>query len=543
MSASRWFAALALSLACAACGAASNADDFAWDSASGDAAPREGDPGRPQLPRVLVDTRLVRQAGRRISVGRGGDLQRALDDAQPGDEIVLESGAEFVGTFVFPKKAGAGWVTLRSSAPDAALPPAGTRITPAFASVLAKLVTPSSDPALRAAPGAHHLRVLGLEIAAAPGPTRNYGIVELGGGRREQTERSQIPHHIIIDRSYIHGHPRLNTRRCVALNSAHSAIIDSYLADCHDRGFDSQAIAGWNGPGPYKIVNNYLEGAGENVMFGGGDPVIRGLVPSDIEIRRNHFHKPMAWKGIWTVKNLFELKNAQRVLVEGNVFENNWVDGQVGFALVLKSETQDGDAPWSVTRDVIVRYNKILNSPAGVDIMGTGTNIDEPANHILIQHNIFDRLGGADVGGVGRLWQLVEDPTHITFEHNTGFAPNAALMLDILQKSAVTVRDNIFTRGEYGIVGSGQGEGNPAIAHYLPDADISGTVIIGAKAELYPAGNLFPATIADVGFVDFARGNYRLAPTSRFKAAGSSGQDIGANVDSVEKATADVVRR
>lgn len=35
----------------------------------------------------------------------------------------------------------------------------------------------------------------------------------------------------------------------------------------------------------------------------------------------NHFFKPLAWKNeTWTVKNLFEIKNAQRVLFAGNDF-------------------------------------------------------------------------------------------------------------------------------------------------------------------------------------------------------------------------------
>src|SRR5690606_22757623 len=113
--------------------------------------------------------------------------------------------------------------------------------------------------------------------------------------------------------------------------------IDSWIAECHIKGFDSQAILSWNSPGPFKIVNNYLEGAGENVMFGGADPRIEGLVPSDIVIERNYFRKPLSWKssGAWTIKNLFELKNAQRVLVRANVFETNWANAQPGFAIVL----------------------------------------------------------------------------------------------------------------------------------------------------------------------------------------------------------------
>ena len=289
-------------------------------------------------------------------------------------------------------------------------------------------------------------------------------------------------------------------------------------------------------------MNNYLEGAGENLMFGGGDPGIHGLVPSDIEIRHNYFFKPLAWKGVWTVKNVFELKNAQRVLVEGNVFENNWVDAQDGFALVFKSENQSGTAPWSVTRNVTFRYNKIINTPSGLNIGASYGNALEGANRILVQQNLFDRVGTPALGGGGRLWQLVDDPTDLTFDHNTGFATSAALMLAALQKTYVTVRNNVIARGDYGIFGSGQGEGKQAIGYYLRASVITHNVIIGAKADLYPPGNFFPARAADVGFVAPNEGNFRLAHDSPYKRAGTDGRDLGADIDSLDAAIAGVVR-
>ena len=59
---------------------------------------------------------------------------------------------------------------------------------------------------------------------------------------------------------------------------------------------DAQAINGYNGAGPFRIINNYVEGAGENILFGGSDPAITQLVPSNIEVRRNHIYKPLAWQ-------------------------------------------------------------------------------------------------------------------------------------------------------------------------------------------------------------------------------------------------------
>ncbi len=105
-----------------------------------------------------------------------------------------------------------------------------------------------------------------------------------------------VPHHITLQHVFIHGDPLLGQKRGVALNAAHVTISDSHISDCKGVGQDTQAIAGWNGPGPFTIENNYLEGAGENVMFGGADPAIPNLVSSGITFRRNYVARPMSWR-------------------------------------------------------------------------------------------------------------------------------------------------------------------------------------------------------------------------------------------------------
>ncbi len=145
-----------------------------------------------------------------------------------------------------------------------------------------------------------------------------------------------VPQDLVLDRVYVHASPTTPTSRCIALNSARSQVSDSYIFDCHGKGFDTQAIAGWNGPGPFKIVNNTLAGAGENVMFGGSDPSIQNLIPSDIEFRRNYVYTPASWKDVWTKKNLLETKNVQRLLIEGNVFDGSWVGRPGGLGVHLE---------------------------------------------------------------------------------------------------------------------------------------------------------------------------------------------------------------
>src|SRR5438094_67138 len=85
-----------------------------------------------------------------IVVPAGGDLHGALMNAQPGDRIVLEPGATYVGNFTLPNKNGASYITLQTL-PDG-LPGDGARIAPGH--TLAKLRSPNGAPALQTSPGA-----------------------------------------------------------------------------------------------------------------------------------------------------------------------------------------------------------------------------------------------------------------------------------------------------------------------------------------------------------------------------------------------------
>lgn len=248
------------------------------------------------LSALLSASALAPAAAATLTVRAGGDLQAALDAAQPGDTILLEAGAVFSGNFTLPVKSGGTYITVRSSTPDQELPAAGTRMTPAYRALLPRIVSPNTAPALKTRPGAHHWRLLFLEL----GPNAIDGaseILQLGSGSPStQSSLSQIAHDIEIDRLYIHGDPVRGQKRGISLNARSVTIRNSYISDIKSTAYHAQAIAGWNGPGPFLIENNYLEASGENVLFGGADPAISNLVPSDIVLRRNYVTKPMAWR-------------------------------------------------------------------------------------------------------------------------------------------------------------------------------------------------------------------------------------------------------
>lgn len=505
----------------------------------------------PALPTTYLDTAYAPPTGQIINVNAGQDLQAAIDAAQPGDILELEAGATFSGNFVLPSNSGTEWIYLRSSA-YGSLPAPGQRVDPADAQYMPKIVSPNTDPAIATQAGAHHFRVVGIEITTTHANTdyTAYNVIHLEaqGG---QTSLSQVPTDIVFDRSYIHGTPTGNVRRGITLNSARTAVIDSYLADFHEVGADSQAIAGWNGPGPFKIVNNYLEGAGENVLIGGSDPSITDLVPSDIEIRGNHFYKPLSWwvehssyAGIsWSVKNLLELKNARRVLIEGNILEHNWPHSQNGFSVLFTVRNQNGTAPWSVVEDVTFSNNILRHVSSGINILGhDNLQTSQQTKRILIRNNLFDDVSSANWGGEGRLFQLLDGTADVVIDHNTAFQNEDIIVAAGDAHSGFVYQNNITPHNLYGVAGDGTyGDPSLTLSTYFPDAIFTRNVLVGGDALDYPVDNFFPGTLAEVEFVDLAGGDYRLSDLSPYSLAATDGTDIGADIDAVDAATAGTI--
>jgi hypothetical protein len=485
------------------------------------------------VPQVRVDTTMpAPTSNSTVQVKAGDSFQAALDKARPGDVIELEAGAEFRGPFTLPRKSGDGWIVIRSSAASR-LPAEDTRVQAGQEALMPTLVSADGN-VISTAPGAHHFRFIGIEIRPSAGSFL-YNLVELGSGNEQQQD---LPHHIVFDRCYLHGDPTAGARRGIAMNSAHTAVINSWLGDFKEVGADSQAVAGWNGPGPFLIANNHLEAAGENVMFGGGTPAIEGLVPADIEIRGNYFTKSLSWKAddasyagtAWSVKNLFELKNARRVLVEGNVFEHNWPAAQNGFAVLLTVRNEGGTAPWATVEDVTFRNNLLSGIASGFNILGHDDN-GEPSGQtrrIVISNNLFSDLGGD--WGKGTWLQLLDGIGDLTIEHNTVLNTGTIAFSEGRPHTNVRLSDNIVRHNEYGIAGSGTSSGKQTLEQYFHGGTLERNLIVGGKPRDYPESNFFAVADTDVGFRDLAAGDFRLDParSARRGETNAAGADFDA---------------
>jgi len=328
----------------------------------------------PERPRVFLDTAYSAPAGRQTSVAAGGDLQGALNAAQPGDTIILQAGRHLHRQL---HSAGEERQRLDLRAELRAVEPArgGHPRGPGAGERHAEDREPQ------------HLAGDQHRGRGSPLPVRrsrdhdDVGVHErhqlrpglAGGAGRQHLARPGA------DRSGVRSllHPRHPHRQRPAGDRDEQRADGGRglvpVRSARGRRRQARTLASWNGPGPFKIVNNYLEGAGENVLFGGVDPAIPNLVPSDIEIRRTTCSslargRPAARAtpaSAGSVKNLFELKNAQRILIDGNLLENNWADAQNGYGVLFTVRNQDGTAPWSTVRDVTFTNNILRHSGGG----------------------------------------------------------------------------------------------------------------------------------------------------------------------------------
>jgi hypothetical protein len=290
-----------------------------------------------------------------------------------------------------------------------------------------------------------------------------------------------------------------------------------------------QAICGWNGPGPFTITNNYLEGATENVLFGGSDPAISGLVPSDITITGNTIAKPEAWKQErWQVKNLLELKNARRVVIRDNVLEYNWAAAQTGFAILFTVRNQDGACPWCEVSDVVFENNVVRHSGGAVQILGSDyTHPSRQTHGITIRSNIFGDIDNQKWGGGGYAFSMTDGPKDLTIDRNTIMQEHGAGFLQVegppVQGFVFT--NNIVRQNTYGIAGRDHAPGNDSLSTYFPGARFTGNVIVDGDSAHYPSGNRFPSfQQLCAQMVSCPSYDYQLRPGSEWRDAGAPPQ-------------------
>ncbi|MFZ1130239.1 MAG: hypothetical protein WCA97_08130 [Terriglobales bacterium] len=555
--------------------------------------------GMAELPRVCYYTGLdgTPSPGKQIRVGAKSDLASAIDGAKCGDTLLLPAGASFEVHELPSKKCDdQHYITVRTDTPDSKLPAEGTRISPAWGGIASlpgrpPFAQPAGGPAkllatlvVRRPSGTtvgDHIRFIGIEWTTPPGTDI---------GRIVAAEHSD---HVILDRNWIHPPDGEEVAHGVGvIKGSHMiAVINSYISglNCISRAgkcTDATGIGGGSGESDepvtaLKIYNNFIEAAGENILFGGS---AANQVPSDIEIRRNHLFRPMLWKEgepgykptasgyAYVVKNNFELKNASRVLFEANLLENTWGGfSQTGYAILLTPKNQSSECPICRVNDITIRFNRIRNVAGVLQIANalakTGAAPADGGRYSI--HDIFaDDLHDQDYKGGGTFLILVSThpPVHdIQIDHVTAFVTGvlASILNTGAKLSNFTITNSVFSLGDrrqpLASAGGGpescatksQAQGAEAVLQSCFDPyKFDNNLIVSGRGS-FPKGTITVTSPEAAGIRDLKDGvskDPRLChakgpgcpKVSPGAGAASDGRDMGADIDALEAAIAGV---
>ena len=194
----------------------------------------------------------------------------------------------------------------------------------------------------------------------------------------------------------------------------------------------------------------------------------------------------------------FELKNAQRLLIDQNVFENNWADAQNGFAILFTPRGEDGVAPWATVQDVTFTNNVVRHSGGGFNIAGPDdSSPSQPSQRILIKNNLIDDIDGDKWGSAptGRPTAGSRNSSEARQHHFRSQHDLSKRLAHFRRRRAEPgIRLSQQHRAEQSLRRTGQrSQPGPGLAWILLGYDFKKNVIVGVPpGTIYPADNFLP---------------------------------------------------
>src|SRR6266404_3050571 len=158
---------------------------------------------RRRLSAEALETRLVPST---YNLHQGDNLQSTIHAASPGDVILLDAGATFLGAITLEAKANPSNQPITIATNLFPLS-AGVRVGPSNAPSMAQILAPGlNQAAIQTQPGANYYTLRGLNILPVNASAVVDTLVTIGDGSSSQTSTSTLPNNIILDQCFIHGY-------------------------------------------------------------------------------------------------------------------------------------------------------------------------------------------------------------------------------------------------------------------------------------------------------------------------------------------------
>lgn len=449
----------------------------------------------------------------------------------------------------------------------------------------------NGEPLLVAEDGAHHYRLIGLELTRVPPATndphpsilQNNGARILGSLQANLISLKEGSHHIILDRVYIHGNGFPERIRVgLGWGSDYSALIDSRIdriqiwkSNGFAGGEEAPVAIHFGAPGPALIHNNYIDTPGITVFADGGvNP------PHDVVISNNHITASLNYfdgsadpdEYFHFNRHRFELKRGVRFVIKNNLIENSWSVVNQGALIALTPRPPFGgsNAPYNYTtgvRDILFENNVLRNAPQFLILTGGNGLTSAVPNPITTQRIKFHNnliynitgsvwnspkqyLGGTGKSGVvfsvgGGVQDLVI--THNTIFNNTGdFVRLFHYEGGNTRNSDLRLNDNLLVNPGFAYFMLGNGVMGRAVGsnlNYLNNVWVEGedpawafegnTIMWGREGNTlaldddFSSSNEWMDSLDEVGFFDIAANDFSLREDSVLNNRASDGTDPG----------------
>lgn len=237
--------------------------------------------------------------------------------------------------------------------------------------------------------------------------------------------------------------------RGVLLNCGR-ALIDNCTIVGFKSPSEAQAVASWNGAGPHVIRNSRLSGAGQCIFYGDSSAAL-GRNPADILVENCELFKSDDMqertpdgKPRWMLKNIFQLKRAENVVIRNCVLRNSFPGPHNGVAFSFTVRCTGG-APWAAVRNVLVENCRIEKCGAGVIILGRddNSNYGGVLENIVIRNTSFEIVRNM---GSGRVFSVYTGAKRVRIENcevfgNPSHAMTLSSPLDAAQNALYPIED------------------------------------------------------------------------------------------------------
>lgn len=496
-----------------------------------------------EYPRAYVNWTAAPGGGTVHNCANGTQFQTALDSAVDGDEIVVT--ASFTGNFTISvSHSPSNPVIVRTSTASWGQ----SRLSNAVATALPRVTTANASPVLTI-----NTNVDGWDFdEVAFSATNSTGFMIIYVGLTGVTTTAAVPDGVRFNRCAIWAEgSTAEWSQGVQLHSDNSGFCNGRIWNIKKQGADAQAILSGACQGVHKIVNNYLEASGENIMYGGFPNQLTNVVPSDIEIRYNYFRTDPSWLqntatgGPYTVKNNFELKYARRVLFQGNQSQYMWASaGQSGHHLLFQTTPNSAsNMSWAVVEDVLVLDNWIRDGNQFVTMLSQIESHVGFTNKVVFDNNLVTHMGpnfstfGTDVdtgsgagSNKGRVIAMSKGIDDVYFMNNTcakvhqwmyagGSSSDKHLRTTFSNNLLDYVSPDLFFWGD-GFIGP-----DTTVPQYFDSATFSmtGNVVPGQTASQwddYSASNDLVASVSNIGYTDYANDDFTLSGGSSYLGRG-----------------------